>query len=329
MSNSSSSQPASINRVRHEIPLSIAQQQTIIDDLTETVDELNILHEPYSIVRKIGNIPLRLGDDSQLPSIYSNLHIEQAAFNTGSYKTRLTLPGYTMRLDGTRSNTSGLWRVSTGEHGKESASEHTDVIAYLRSVLPESTPLDQLADSASIDDKTINEHLWQLATLTDDWTEGRQYTASDYSIAVLDDKRIEPYFSEVGAMVGYTEGPDYRKYTSRIGTGRPIDFSWPKNTDSSSESTKAADDSKTSNGHTPKPKTEPVGVDEQYYFEVTYPNKLNDRRTALAHLAVESILVPEGRLRRLASDSVLFLDLDSPNSPYNRAISLIQQEYFR
>jgi hypothetical protein len=294
-------------QVKHRISLSSVQESEIIDDLTTTIDELRIFAAPMTTVRALSSVALNLGADSRLPSTYSNLSLTQATIEGGTYVTKLSLPGQTLRLEGADSTQAGLWRVTSGNR-ELAAYEHTDLVAHLCSILPPNTLLDELADTVDITDKAITDQLWQsLSPLSDSWYDSRQYLASDYAFSLAYDPRTEDYFNEVGAGLGYVEGQSadgqYKRYTSRISTQRPINLSW------SSQSSA----------------NRPATVDQEFYFEVLYPEKIEEMRTTLAHLALESIVISSSRLADLARTTVLHLD--DPTAIYHRTNSLVRSAH--
>jgi hypothetical protein len=294
-------------QAKQQISLSSVQQSEIIDNLTTTIDELRIFATPMTTVRALGDVALDLGADSRLPSTYSNLSLTQSRFEDGTYKTKLTLPGKTLRLEGSNDSHTGLWQVTSGNR-ELAAYEHTDLIAHLDAILPPKA-MEALADTAHITDEVITNELWRsLAPLSTNWYDSRQYIASDYAFSVASDPRVEDYYNEVGAMLGYVEGQSaddgrYKRYTSRIGTERPIDLSWSNH-----------------------PSVDrPAAVDQEFYFEVMYPEKIDETRTMLAHLALESTVFSSSRLADLARSTVLHLD--DPTSIYRRTTSLVRSAH--
>ncbi|MET0979944.1 MAG: hypothetical protein ABWX90_01660 [Candidatus Saccharimonadales bacterium] len=294
-------------QAKHEISLSSAQQSDIIDNLTATIDELRIFATPMTTARALGNVALDLGSDSRLPSSYSNLSLMQSRFEDGTYKTKLTLPGKTLQLYGSNDSHTGLWRVTSGDR-ELAAYEHTDLVAHLDSILPPRT-MSTLADAAHITDGEITDELWRsLSPLSTNWFDSRQYIASDYAFSVASDPRAEDYYNEVGAMLGYVDGQSaddgrFKRYTSRIGTERPIDLSWSNHP--------SAD--------------KPATVNQEFYFEVKYPEKIGETRTTLAHLALQSTVISSSRLDDLGRSTVLHLD--DPTSVYYRTSALVRSAH--
>jgi hypothetical protein len=296
-------EPLSSRRAEQALDLSPLQRSEIIDNLTSTVDELRVFANPTSIVRTIKDVELNLGEDSRLPSNLSHLNLTSSMLEDGSYKTKLTLPGQTLRLEGYNDQQSGIWRATSGSN-ELTAVEHTDLVAHLRTILPHNEALDELADTASISDHQINNYLWNaLAPEAKDWQDSRQYSASDYAFSFATDPALEDYYNEIGAMLGYIEGPNSKKYTSRISTERPINLSW--SADVSAE--------------------KPVTVNQEYYFHVEYPKKLNKRCAALAQLALESATISSSRLADLAHTTMLYVK--DPTEAYRRTSTLVRDAH--
>jgi hypothetical protein len=293
-----------VRRAEQKIDLSAVQRSEIIDDLTSTVDELRVFSRPFSVVRTISDVPLSLGNDSRLPSRLSRLNLTSSLLEDGSYKTKLSLPGQTLRLEGSNDQLSGIWHVTSGDN-ELTAFEHTDLVGHLHSIVPYTSALDSLADATTINDEQMNQYLWDILTpVANDWQDSRQYIASDYAFSFADDPRVEDYYNEVGAMLGHVEGPAFRSYTSRISTERPINLSWSQE-DSNQK---------------------PVTVNQEYFFQVTYPEKIDATCSALAHLALESASISSSKLADLAHTTTLYLD--DPTSVYRHTNTLVRNAHF-
>jgi|GEM_PF-4042535 len=294
----------SVRRVEKKLDPSEEDKQEIIDNLVDTIDELRIFSEPTATERITENVPLEC---STLPQRYNLLNMTQARLHDGSYKTKITIPGRTLTLEGTRIQETGAWRVSTGDREHQPL-EHTDAIIYLRTILSNLPSLDSLADRANISDATMIEALWQdLAPLADEWKDATYYNTSvdHYNPSPVKDTPLgKAYMTSVAAVVGHIETSSSTKYTCRIGTELPIDLI---NFDEGADREKSYE------------------VNEEYRFSVDYPKNINKVRTAMAFFAIESDHLTSGTLHDLASAATKFTD-DIP-SVYKKATDHVKARH--
>jgi hypothetical protein len=287
----------SIRRVEKELTLSNDHEQEIIDDLVDTIDELRIFSAPIATERIIEDVPL---EDTTLPKRYNLLNMTQAMLHDGSYKTKITLPGCTLTLEGTRIEESGAWRRSVG-NTEEQPLEHTDAIPYLQAHLKNLSSLESLKDTASISDATMIEALWNdLAPLAGEWKDASYYTTAvdHYTPSLIE---IAP---NVAAVVGHIETSSSNKYVCRLGTQLPIDLS----TLGEQQSKQKASE-----------------VHEEYRFSVEFPKRTDRFRKALAFYAIESDHLTTGRLHDLADATILYAE-DIP-AVYEKATTYIKAKH--
>jgi hypothetical protein len=314
--NSSTPPQRSLRRVEKELRVSDDHEEEIIDNLVDTVDELRIFSMPIATQRTVEDVPV-YQLDTQLPSRYSLLNMTQVVLDNGTYKTKITIPGGTMTLEGSHANESGIWRVYAGDTEKDLL-EHSDAINYLRSILPVRPNLDKLADIATVDDQTINAALWQdLSPLTATWTDASYYNATqdqyvpsfingmplpgDKSKTIDDD---EDYISSIAAVVGYIETSKTKKYTCRLGTQLPIDLSLPDNSIK---------------------KQKPLDVHQEHSFSVEFNSHDPRMRNIIATLAIESDFATTRHLHDLVDTTAIYLD-DVP-AIYSHATDIVKNKY--
>ena len=295
----------SVRRVEKELKLTDDNKQEIIDNLVDTVDELRIFSEPIATERTVEDV-LLLQQDSRLPTRYNLLNMTQASLHDGSYKTKITLPGHILTLEGTRINGSGVWQMHTGKQEQQPL-EHTDAINYLRRLLPAHPHLDALVDSANISDATILDALWNdLSPVADQWQDASYYTTAidHYTPSLLADETVDNgYVSSVEAVVGYVESKTTTRYTCRVGTQLPIDLSGFNDT-------------------TSKKKQE---VHEEYRFSAEFSKKTERLNKAMGFLAIESDYLTSGHLHDLVDATARFED-DIP-AVYEKATDYIKAKH--
>lgn len=304
-------------RVEKKLKLTDDHEQKVINNLVDVVDELRIFSTPTSIERIVEGVSIHQ-EDQRLPQRYSLLSMVQTTMQSGNYKTKLTLPGHTLTLEGSRPNASGMWRLRFGD--KETLPlGHTDTVNYLYSILPESPNLQALADSTNISDTTMLESLWKdLTPLASNWTEASFYNAEidQYVPSLTTDhprkKDLKnapddgPYASSTGAVVGHIETPSKNTYVCRVGTQLPIDFSVFRGEEN---------------------ERKPSDVHQEYRFEVEFLKRDDRIHTALAHVAFESDTLTTSGLHDLVDLTLLYQDKAEIPSIYENVTDFVKAKH--
>lgn len=288
-----------------ELNLNHGNGHSIVDRLVSTAETLHLFATPTSRERVIEEVPLDTSASiTQLPPRYNFLNYMSTELHGGdAYKTKLTLPGRTFVLEGSRPDSQGAWRTYIGNN-EQGTLEHTDIVTYLTSLLPVSKHLDALVDTAIISDTVINEALWQdLRTSSPNWTDASFYHATEDTYVTppfeLIDKLNETpteeeiehaaYLSSVASVIGIRHTATGVVYSLRIGTESPIVVdNLPLEGDSDApvdmyQGTLFSDDATDNTGT-----ISVIDLHKEYRLQVERPKYAESNLRALATLALES-----------------------------------------